>query len=80
VLRVATLAYFAGVYRHRLVALGVIARVMYTFAGVIAIGGITVGRYGVLIWVLRLRTFFLRVLEGIYGRLGVFLVGFQMSE
>ena len=77
---ISTFTHLTGIYRHRLVALGVIARVVYTFAGVIAIGGITVGRYGVRIRVLRLRAFLLRVLEGIYGRLSVFLVGFQMSE
>lgn len=79
-LGISTLTYFAGIYRHGLVALGVITRVMYTFARIIAIGGVAVGRYSVRIRILRLRAFLLRVLEGVYRRLSVFLVGFQMSE
>ena len=44
-LRVAAFAHFTGVYRCRVVALGVVADVVYAVAGAIAVSGVAVGRY-----------------------------------
>lgn len=44
-LRVAAFAHLAGVYRCGVVALRVVADVVYAVAGAVAVGGIAVGRY-----------------------------------
>ena len=77
---ISTFTHLAGIYRHRLVALWVVARVVDTLTSIVTIGSVAVARYRVRVRVLRLRIFLLRILEGIDGRLSVLLIGFQMSE
>ena len=79
-LSVAAFAHFAGVYRHRLVALGVIAHVMNAFASIVTISGVAVARYLIVVWILHLRAFLFCILKGVDGRLSVLVVGRKLSE
>lgn len=77
-LGVAAFAYFAFVDRHWLVALRVVTDIIHALAGIVAIGGVAVGRYLVVVRVLHLGALLLGILERVDGgsfvlRFGVFM-------
>ena len=76
VFSVAAFAHFAGVYRHRPVALRVAANFVDAFTDAVAIGSIAMGRYTGRIRALHLSTFSLGVGPWINGCFNVLGVGF----